>query len=436
MSSIGEAGSVRVIGGGILTAMLAALIGCSGNAAEKGETARNGAAKAEAADSGGAEKGMAGMSMSPRAAPDSAAAAGTQVTLTAGQIRHGRVAWQPVTMGSAAAVVTVPGQLVPNEDRTARLGSPAAGRVIAVRSRPGDRVARGQVLVTLQSPEAGGAQSDYAKAQAELTSQRAQATYAKSARARAERLLALKAIPRQDYERAVADDELAQSAVAQAEAELKRARSSAEQLGAIGSANGEIELQTPLAGVVLARTAVPGTVVEAGAPLVVVTDPATLWLTINAPESLAGAFRIGAAMNFRVPAYSQELFTARVDAVGAGLDPGTRTLPVRATVDNRSGRLKPEMLATVMAAGGPQVAAAIVPDAAVQMLKGKTVVFVARPGPNGSATFTRRDVEVGSRTDGRAAILNGLAAGDVVVTTGAFAVKAEFEKGSMPKMEM
>ena len=61
--------------------------------------------------------------------------------------------------------------------------------------------------------------------------------------------------------------------MAQAEAELQRARSSAEQLGAIGSANGEIALQTPLAGVVLARTAVPGTVVEAGAPLVIVTDP-------------------------------------------------------------------------------------------------------------------------------------------------------------------
>jgi cobalt-zinc-cadmium efflux system membrane fusion protein len=292
------------------------------------------------------------------------------------------------------------------------------------------------VLVTLQSPEAGAAQSDFAKAQAELTSRRAQATYAKTARARAERLLELKAIPRQDYERAVADDELAQSSVVQAEAELRRARSAAGQLGAIVSASGEIALETPLAGVILARTAVPGTVVEAGAPLVVVTDPTTLWLTINAPEALAGAFRTGTTLRFSVPAYAGESFAARVDAVGAGLDPGTRTLPVRASVDNRSGRLKPEMLATVMAAGGPQVSAAIVPDAAVQSFKGKTVVFIARPEPNGGATFTRREVEVGSRTGGRAAILKGLAAGDVIVTAGAFAVKAELEKGSTPKMEM
>ena len=170
MPFIDETGDVRpsprgagLIGALVRATMIAALIGCRGNAAEKGETIKDDTARKVAlADSGAAGKGMAGMNMaSPTAAPDSAAAAGTQVTLTASQIRHGGVAWQPVTMGTAAAVVSVPGQLVPNEDRTARLGSPASGRVIAVRSRPGDRVARGQVLVTLQSPEAGGAQSDY-----------------------------------------------------------------------------------------------------------------------------------------------------------------------------------------------------------------------------------------------------------------------------------
>jgi multidrug efflux pump subunit AcrA (membrane-fusion protein) len=72
----------------------------------------------------------------------------------------------------------------------------------------------------------------------------------------------------------------------------------------------------------------------------------------------------------------------------------------------------------------------------VQTLKGRTVVFVVRPLPNGDATFVRREVEVGSRNDGQAAILRGLGAGDVIVTKGAFSVKAELEKGSMPKMEM
>lgn len=423
----------------VVTAALIAALGCSGGSPEKRQ-ATNGDApgKAQPGDTGAAStKGMAGMDMpSPSAAKDDTAAVRAVVTLTAAQIRHGGVVWQAVTMGTSSAIVTVPGQIVPNEDRTARLGAPAAGRVVAVRVRPGDRVAQGQVLVTLQSPEASAAQSDLAKAQAELTSRRAQATYTKSARARAERLLALKAIPRQDYERAVADDQLAQSSVTQAEAELTRARSSAEQLGAMASASGEIALRSPLAGVVLARPAVPGTVVEAGAPLAIVTDATSLWLTVNAPEALSGALRTGTTLRFSVPAYPGETFTARVDAVGAGLDPGTRTLPVRASVDNRTGRLKPEMLATVAAAGGLDVAAAIVPDGAVQMIKGRTVVFIVTPEPNGGAKFTRRDVEVGSRVGGRAAILRGVAAGDVIVTTGGFAVKAEFDKGSMPKMEM
>jgi cobalt-zinc-cadmium efflux system membrane fusion protein len=360
----------------------------------------------------------------------------SEVRLTAQQIRHGGIAWQTVTMSTAAATATVPGQVVPNEDRTARLGAPAGGRIMAVRVRPGDRVVRGQLLVTMQSPEAGAAQSDLAKAQAEVASRRAEVAYAKSARDRAERLLALKAIPRQEYERAIADDELARSALAQAEAELRRARSSAAQLGAAASASGEVALRSPLTGVVLARTAVPGTVVEAGAPLAIVTDPQRLWLTIDAPEALTAIFRVGGELRFAVPAFPNETFVARIDAVGAGLDPDTRTLPVRATIDNRQGRLKPEMLATVSAEGGRAVAAAMLPDEAVQLLNTKTVVVIARPDTAGGARFAWREVAVGSRTGGRVAITRGLATGDLVVTKGAFAVKAEFQKGAMPKMEM
>ena len=379
---------------------------------------------------------MPGMGRSKDSAGTGATKLTSEVRLTAEQIRHGGIAWQAVTMTTAAASVTVPGQVAPNEDRTARLGAPAGGRIIAVRVRPGDRVARGQVLVTMQSPEAGAAQSDLAKAQAEVTSRRAEAAYAKSARDRADRLLALKAIPRQEYERAIADDELARGALVQAEAELTRARSSAAQLGAAASATGEIALRSPIAGVVLARTAVPGTVVEAGAPLAIVTDPRNLWLTIDAPESLTSAFRVGTVLRFSVPAFPGESFAARTDAVGAGLDPATRTLPVRATVDNRRGRLKPEMLATVTAEGGHAVAAAMLPDEAVQLLNSKTVVFIVRPDTAGGARFVWREVEEGSRTGGRVAITRGLAAGDVVVTTGSFAVKAAFQKGPIPKMEM
>lgn len=378
-----------------------------------------------------------GKANTPPASNTDSAAAMNDVTFSPAQVQHGGVRWGPVTMGSAAGTASVPGEISVNEDRTARLGAPGQGRIIAVRVQPGDRVSRGQVLVTMQSASAGLAQSDLSKATAEVTSRRAQAQYAASARARAERLLAIKAIPRQDFERAIADDEQARAALQQADAELRRARSTATLMGATDvSASGEVILRSPLDGVVLARPAQPGAVVDAGSPLVIVTDASSLWLQVKAPEQLAALFRRGNPLRFTVLAWPTDTFTARTGAVGAGLEPETRTLAVRGIVPNANGRLKPEMLATVLVDGGQRTSAALVPEQAVQLIDGKPNVFIAHPDAKGGARFERREVVVGSRANGRVAVLRGLAPGDVIVTAGAFAVKAQFQKGSMPAMDM
>lgn len=361
---------------------------------------------------------------------------GGSITFTGDQVRNGKVAWAPAVMGTAPGVATIPGQLVPNEDRTARLGAPAGGRVVAVRVQPGDRVTRGQLLVTLQSPEAGVAQSDVAKANAAVTAARAQAEYARTARERAVRLLELKAIPRQDYERAVADEAAARAALSQANAEAQRAQSTAAQLGAGGSASGVIALRSPLAGVVLERTATPGAVVESGTPMVVVTDPTTLWLQVNAPEKLSSFLRRGGRLRFSVPAWPSQSFVAQIDAVGAGLDVQTRTLSVRGVVPT-AGKLKAAMLATVVVEGaGPAAAAVLLPDDAVQTLDDRPTVFIAVPDTKGGATFQPRPVQVGGRANGQTAVMSGLKAGEIVVTRGAFAIKAQLKKGEMPEMEM
>lgn len=372
--------------------------------------------------------GMPGMHMS-------ADSGSRGIVLSGEQIEHGHIRWGRVDAETTTSTVTVPASITPNEDRTIRLGAPAGGRILAVRVAPGDRVARGELLLTMQSPDAGMAQSDVAKAVSAVTAARAEATFAASARARAERLLTLKAMPRQDYERAVAEDEAARATLDQALAELRRARATAEALGAGASASGQIAIRSTLAGVVLERTAVPGAVVEAGAPLVVVTDPASLWLMISAPEALSGAFARGRRVQFTVPAYPTDTFDARVSAVAAGLDPDTRVLPVRALIANGRNQLKPEMLATAIVGGaaGPVI---VVPDAAVQSIDGHDAVFVAEPDVHGGARMTMRSVTVGGRTAGRATITAGLTPGDTIVLDGAFAVRAELEKAGLPKMEM
>lgn len=352
------------------------------------------------------------------------------VAFSAEQVTHGGVQWSAVRTTTISSGVELPGQLVPNEDRTARLGAPAQGRVITVHVRPGERVGVGQALVTLQSEAGNSAAADVAKASAEVAARRAAATFARTARERADRLLAIKAASRQEAERAAADDRLAQAAVIQAETELQRAEARMAQLGAT-SVGGNIVVRSPIAGVVLNREASSGVVVDAGALLVTVSDPSSLWLELSATDRAAATIRAGASVRFVVPAFPTDTFTAIVQSVGHALDSDTRMIPVRARVQNNSGRLRPAMFATTWVDNGSQEQAVVVPDSAVQLLDKRPVVFIAQPDGSGGARFERRNVEVGGTAGGQTRIVGGLAAGDMVVTSGAYAIKSEFARAKM-----
>ena len=381
-----------------------------------------------ACDGGAANR--AADSIAPSATSSSANADTAAITLTAAQVKHGGARWELAESREVSGRIELPGQLVPNEDRTVRLGAPAQGRVMAVHVRPGERVTSGQPLITLQSEAASAAAADDEKAGSELASRRAAATYARTARERADRLLAIQAGSRQEAERAAADDELARGNVAQAEIEVHRARARMTQLGAT-SVSGTMVVRSPMAGTVLSRDASPGTVTDAGTSLVTVSDLRTLWLEIAASERATATLRIGSRVRFAVPAFPSDTFDARVQSVGGALDTATRLVPVRARVDNAAGRLRAAMYATTWVESGERRQAVIVPDSAVQLLDNRAVVFVARPDGTGGARFERRDVEVGVTSGGRTQILRGLRAGDLVVVAGAFAIKSEFARSKM-----
>lgn len=356
-----------------------------------------------------------------------------EITFSPEQVQHAGVRWAAVTATTVRDVVDTPGQLVPNGDRTERLSSPARARVMLVHVQVGDMVNKGQPLVTLQSQDAVAARADLAKAKTELAAREAAATYARLARDRAQRLLDLKAGSRQEVERARADEELARAAQGQAQTEVERAQVALRQLGADGNGDiaGALVLRAEIAGAVVARDAIPGSVVEAGAPLVTVTDTSTLWLEVAATEVLASTLRAGAEVRFTVPAFPDEVVTARVQNVGAALDPTTRTLTVRALVPNSSRRLRPAMFATVSIARGDAKPGIMVPAAAVQLLNEKPVVFIAKPDGKGGAVLERRDVEIGAKIGDQTQILRGVASGEVAVTEGAFAVKSEFARSKV-----
>ena len=397
---------------GSMIALLAAVYaGCAKtpatDAQDSTSTSPTGAASAPSTASS-AMDAMPGMNMKADSATSTSGDA-KSIVFTADEVRHGGVRWQAVVQQSVSGSVELPGRLTANEDRARQLGAIAEGRVVSVHVSPGDRVARGARLVTMQSPAASMAFA-------------------------AERLLALKAIPRQEYERAIADDELARSALSQAQAEVTRAASAMAQLGVEG-ASGELVLRAPIDGIVTARTVVPGAVVMVGMPIVTIADPAQLWLTLSVPELEASGVHVGTSLRFVAGATSRDTFTAVVQSVSGAFDSNTRALPVRAIVRNSRGQLRPEMFAKVWLEQRGMRGVAVA-DSAIQRIGDSVSVFIARPDGKGGATFSPKTVLVGATSNGIAVITRGLNAGDIVVVAGAFTVKSKMLRAGMPKMEM
>lgn len=308
-------------------------------------------------------------------------------------------------------------RLVLADDLTARIFPAVGGRVVSLQAAIGDTVKAGAPLAVLDAPDFGQAIADLRKAEADGAQK-------KKALARAATLYEGEALARRDLEAAEAD---AQAAAAEAE----RARLRLANLSPAGSRieGQRLVLRAPLAGIVVDRQANPGTEVrpDAANPLFVISDLKRLWLTIDLPEKAAAHAKVGEAVNFTVDAYPGVDFRARVDKVGAMVDPATRRIPVRAVVDNADGRLKPEMYAraTVSAADAAQVIR--LPVGAL-LTGGLNAHLFVQVGPR---EFERRPVAI-ARQDAEFAYLapeSAVKPGDKVVVRGALLLASELAQG-------
>jgi cobalt-zinc-cadmium efflux system membrane fusion protein len=176
---------------------------------------------------------------------------------------------------------------------------------------------------------------------------------------RAKDLFQGKAIPLKDYQQTQAALTQAQNDLRATRAALDAARNKLRILGLSDEAistlqdNGHITSETiiaaPIAGTVVQRKIGPGQYVNSGAsdPVFVIGDLSTVWLTAFVRETEASSVSVAQELTFSVLALPGRVLTGRISYVAAAIDPATRRLMVRATVDNASGQLKPEMFATV-----------------------------------------------------------------------------------------
>ena len=309
-----------------------------------------------------------------------------------------------------AASTPLSGRLIWNDDVTVRVFTPLAGRVRTLAAELGQTVAKDAALATVESPDFGQAQADARKAASD-------GKLAQRNLARLRELLAHGAAAQKDVE-------AAESAAAQAEAENARTIARLAAYGANADAPDEIfTLRTPLGGTVVDKNINPGQEIrpdqmlanlpEVTAPLFVVSDPTRLWIQIDATEVDLPRLQPGREFTFRTRAFPEQTFTGRVDKVAAFLDATTRTIKVRGEVDNPRRALRAEMFVSVNLPGD-EAAALSVPAVAVYLKGDKHFVFIQdEPGQ-----FRRQEVAIGAEQAGRVLILNGLQAGQPVVTDG------------------
>ncbi len=310
----------------------------------------------------------------------------------------------------AADGIQLPGRIAWNEDLTVRVFTPFAGRVRNVLADIGQRVQQNEPLANVESPDFGQAQADARKAESDLK-------LAGRNLARLNELFDHGAAARKDLE--AADD-----AQSQAEAEHLRALSKIAAYGASADSLDEIfVLRSALAGTVVDKSISPGQEIrpdqmlanmpEITAPLFLVSDPTHLWIQIDATEVDLPRLQSGREFTFTSRAYPGETFTGRVDKVSQFIDPNTRTVKVRGTVENPHGLLRAEMFVSVRLHDEDKPALSV-PAAAVFLRGEKHFVFIQeQPG-----LFARQEVAIGSEQAGRVPILGGLQTGQQVVTDG------------------
>jgi cobalt-zinc-cadmium efflux system membrane fusion protein len=266
---------------------------------------------------------------------------------------------QPVTERPFRAEHVTEGKIAVDEDRSTPVFSPYAGRVTKLLARPGDSVTQGQPLFVIEAVDTVQAQNDLIGTMTALNKARSALDLAQLQHKRAKDLFEGKAVPLKDYQQAEATLIQAQNDLRSTQTALEAARNKLRILGftdeAIstfqerGRINPETTIFSPIAGTVVQRKIGPGQFVNSGAsdPVFVIGDLSTVWLTAFVRETDASNVSVGQEIAFNVLALPGRPLTARINYVSAAIDPATRRLLVRATIDNTDGRLKPEMFANV-----------------------------------------------------------------------------------------
>ena len=326
------------------------------------------------------------------------------VPMTAERMTASAIAVERVAAGSLANEILAQATIAAPPEGRALLTARADGAVVRINKRLGDAVGAGETVALIESREA-------AAFVAERNAAAAQAQAARAAAAREQRLFTAKITARQDLEATIA-------ARRTAEAELQRTNAAVRAAGVVGGGR-YLAVRSPISGRITEVDTQLGAYVSAGAELFNVSNPRSIQAEAAVPVADAQRIQPGDAALIELP--NGGLVDARVRSVTPALNLESRAATVVLQMNGSPGGLTQGQAVRVRITprGGP-ASRIVLPEEAVQQVEGRDVVFVqVKRG------FQATPVSVGRRSGGRVEILQGLRAGQTVITRGAFVLKSQ-----------
>jgi cobalt-zinc-cadmium efflux system membrane fusion protein len=186
-------------------------------------------------------------------------------------------------------------------------------------------------------------------------------------------------------------------------------------------------MKSPLTGIVVERNVTPGQSIggDSGQVVFTVADLDMLQVVADVYERDLALVKEGQTAKVSVEAYPDVNFPATVATIGDVVDPISRTIKLRAWVNNKDHRLKPEMFARLHIQVGESTPLLIIPREAVLEVDGKQFVYVVE----GADRYVKREVKVSTISPDQVRVLEGLTSGQRIVTKGAVLIKGQEVKG-------
>ncbi|RUR29870.1 efflux RND transporter periplasmic adaptor subunit [Vreelandella nanhaiensis] len=274
-------------------------------------------------------------------------------------------------------------------DESVTLSATVTDIVAEINFQDGQQVERGQLLVRLEDAEE----------QAQLRSAQAISDERRNALGRTTQLQERNLAPRADVE-----DFQAQLRQAQANIQALEARLA------------NYQIKAPFSGRVGFRNISTGTLVTPGMALVTLDKLDVMKLDFSVPESFLGRLSTGLSLSATTAAYPDDVFSGQIASIGTRIDPVSRSIDIRAELENPGMRLRPGMLMEVIVQQRVRNAV-ILPEAALEPSGDQHYVMLINQD-GGTARLERKSVVIGERRYGDVEILEGVAAGDLVVVHG------------------